>query len=633
MKRFFSTLLQLTVLVGLSYGIYTLAISGLTDNTNSDPKLNLLVSQAVVEHNTLALTLYRDDEILGRTFQWFVNIGDIIENDAGEFYHYFPVGPSMLSVPFVLYAQQQGMDMRTDDNRELQRILAAGSLVVVLWVLVGIGRIYTNFLASTTIAVISIIGSTIISSLGTALWSLNFSIILLGLALLMVARHSEHPLTTDAAKWRKVLSNSAPILLGLLLFLAFFCRASAAALIAPLLIYLIWKDRRYGIAASLTSGLLLLGFLYWSNATFGNWLPDYYSTGRLTVERQPMWVGIIGNLVSPSRGVFVFSPFFALVPIGLIIFWRRLQPKAWLLVLLAWFGLHLLLVARAAKWWGGWSYGPRVLSDASLALIVLTFMLWRAVQQRTQTQAHTHLRRASIALLFLVLGAGGVAINSYQGLFNQAVMRWYTYISPIPAIHTRNPLGDMFRWDYAQFLATDKMVCDIDFDKSKTFLDAPLPLGELPYGTWMGFRNDEILDREIVFNYVEHEPKPFFVGWSFAEAEWRWSACPEARIIFELPELKSDAKFYNLGIKVYALVPQPVTVIFNNRELLSSEWDYTTPHLGEIHITISHRDLKPLERNELKFVFPEVKRPSETDQRLLGIGFAGLEIEPIEGGE
>ena len=633
--------LQLLILAILSAGLVSLVMSARNDNTLSDPKLTLLVSQALVDHGTIALDAYQDDVILGQSFQSYVAVGDIVQTVDGAFHHYFPIGPSLVAVPFVALARLQGFDMRTADNADLQRWLAAGSLILLLWVLVEIGRTYTSFLTSTLIATVSILSSTLISTLATAFWSHNVTIVCLALALLIVVRRFEQPVSRSQeqeVRSKETISRKtnfdsplsalhSSLLLAFLLFIAFISRASAAALIAPLLLYLTWRDWRFGIITGAIAGLLLLGFLYTSQIAYGNYLPPYYSTARLTVERAPTWIGIVGNLISPSRGIFIFSSFWLLPLLGMCVFWTKLAHKGLISVLLTWFSLHLWLVARAAKWWGGWSYGPRLMTDLALAFILLTFIIWHSLDAKALLSSRW---AASSRVLFLFLTLPSLYINTEQGLFNQEAMRWYQVILPTSSDDPQHPLGDLFRWEYAQFRATSLSNCQLAAEKSAGFLASNHPLGTLQLGTWSGFRDADILDYRVALEEEEYRAVPYFAGWSTEEPNFRWSACPEARILFELGTLPPDDDYFTLTLRIYAVQPQTVSIFFNGEEMQTVHWDDDTPTFGEVFLLFKRADFYENGRNELTFVFPDVQPASDTDQRLLGIGFAGLKLEANE---
>ncbi len=649
--KYLATIAYIVLLVLGSATIWQLATTAKNDNTRSDPKFTLLVSQAVVDHGTVALTAYREDMILGRTFEWYVNMLDILEYED-DFYSYFPVGPSLMAVPFVAVARSYGMDMRTIENVTLQIWLAAGGLILLFWLLVGLARVFVKGFASLLIPFVVVTGSTIMSSMGTGLWSLNFSSLFFAAALIILAQRAVEP-----EKHNVYRDWIAPILLGLFLFLAFFARASAAAFILPIFIYLsgiqlspqlehhpdpdkpthriatlrvsywLWKDWRYTLKTMVTAGICLGLFLLWSKSVFDTWLPAYYSTARLSVRRLPVWIGMIGNLFSPSRGIFVYSPFFLLGVAGIIYFWKKLTARTLVIACLAWFGVHLWLVSRAAQWWGGWSFGPRLLTDASIGLVLILLVAWVAARE--------HLgRHAQIAVIALFLGLGGVGIyiNVIQGLYSQAVMRWYPRVSPIPAIHTRNPLGDMFRWDYAQPFATSRMVCDIEADKVKTYLDAQLPLGEIELDEANGYRGDEIHDYRFVLRYEdrkEEEPRPVWIGWSTEDSTYRWTGCPEARIVFDFGEHHPSAEIYDLVLVVYAIRDQDVQIAFNDEVLLDTFLTNETLVNSQIFLTVRREQLNEFGRNEITLTFPNITLASPNDQRFLGLGLAAYELRPI----
>src|SRR5438067_2143318 len=79
----------------------------------------------------------------------------------------------------------------------------------------------------------------------------------------------------------------------------------------------------------------------------------------------PPLEGLYGVLLSPSRGLFVYSPFllFAIAP-----FLRAWRERGGVALLLRWLGVATvaLVVAYAlyAEWWGGRVYGARFLTDA-----------------------------------------------------------------------------------------------------------------------------------------------------------------------------------------------------------------------------------------------------------------------------
>lgn len=84
----------------------------------------------------------------------------------------------------------------------------------------------------------------------------------------------------------------------------------------------------------------------------------------------PLWEGVAGLLVSPSRGLLFFSPILGLSFWGLFRVhrseeWPQLRPLAWAVLGIA------FLAFKGFDWWGGWSFGYRLLVDALPLMAIL----------------------------------------------------------------------------------------------------------------------------------------------------------------------------------------------------------------------------------------------------------------------
>jgi hypothetical protein len=90
---------------------------------------------------------------------------------------------------------------------------------------------------------------------------------------------------------------------------------------------------------------------------------DHFST--------PLWTGVGGLLLSPNRGLLIYSPIMLFAFVGAVMVWRRPSPP-WLRWLVVAFGWHLLIYGMFDEWWAGYTYGPRYLTEM---LPVLTLWL------------------------------------------------------------------------------------------------------------------------------------------------------------------------------------------------------------------------------------------------------------------
>ena len=78
---------------------------------------------------------------------------------------------------------------------------------------------------------------------------------------------------------------------------------------------------------------------------------------------------LIGNLVSPARGLLVFIPVSLVCAYGFVV-----KQRAWTLTSLdvavaASAVGYWLLVSTFPSWWAGWSFGPRFLTDIAPMLV------------------------------------------------------------------------------------------------------------------------------------------------------------------------------------------------------------------------------------------------------------------------
>ena len=106
------------------------------------------------------------------------------------------------------------------------------------------------------------------------------------------------------------------------------------------------------IAPVLVIGLGLIAF---NLSRYG----DPLNTGYLPNETFSAiwWQGIAGQLLSPGRGLLLFSPIFILSLVGIPAFLRRCGPEAILALVIIL--IHLLLYGKWFMWHGGFAWGPR----------------------------------------------------------------------------------------------------------------------------------------------------------------------------------------------------------------------------------------------------------------------------------
>lgn len=420
-KGFTPALLALAVI-----SVFVLVMKAKVRDTRSDSFGTLLVSQSVLEHGTIKLNSYYH-YINSLPKQHSIELVG-----GGYFYNIYPLGTPVFSIPFVWAANLMGKDMLYDEG-PTQILIAAVLCSAVFALLYGVAKCYVSRTAGLTIVSVSFLGSALISCMGTALWSIDFAVFFEVLALFLIVLRETG---------RRGLN---PYVLGFLLFAAYFCRPTAVVFMAVACAFILIRHRGLFVRTASTIAVLFLLFAAFSVHEFGVPLPPYYSYGS-SLSLKTFWRALYGLLLSPSRGILIFSPFFALLLPAVPYFFRRLMREGMFWFGLAGFLINLLLVATWTGWWGGWSFGPRLLTEAVPLLTLISVLLWRELRSGKRLLIY------GAAGLYLLLGAAGVFVNTWQGLYNPLVPMWNAQ----PNIDENTDL--LFDWKYPQFLVSEEMI-------------------------------------------------------------------------------------------------------------------------------------------------------------------------------
>ncbi len=203
----------------------------------------------------------------------------------------------------------------------------------------------------------------VVANAAQALWSFTGEILCLAVAAWLLLRPRPLP------AWAGVAAGAA-----------FLCRPTALLGAAAFGAALTATDRRaaaryaggLGACVAIVCGAQLL--------LYGHPLGAYgaLNTGSRAVNPD-FAAGLAGVLLSPSRGLLVFCPWVLLVPLALPAARRRGDGLfAWAVASLGAALATLIVAAAYVKWWGGWSLGPRLATEAApfLALAAVPAVLF-----------------------------------------------------------------------------------------------------------------------------------------------------------------------------------------------------------------------------------------------------------------
>lgn len=232
------------------------------------------------------------------------------------------------------------------------------------------------------------LGTCLCSVASQALWMHGPAVLWLCVALYCLTR-------PDAGRfWLSALA-------GLALGLAVTARPTTAFFALATGCVWLLQRRWAGALGMVMGGAVPLSWLCGLNwSYFGEPFLGGYATDNWT-NSPPLWISLSGLLIAPSRGVFVYSPAFVLLPLGCTVVCR---PGTWVGsrgLLLGWLaaaGATLLFYARWYDWRGGWCYGPRFLCETMPVLCLLFAVAYSGLRAGWQRRTAVGLVAASVAV-------------------------------------------------------------------------------------------------------------------------------------------------------------------------------------------------------------------------------------------
>jgi hypothetical protein len=328
----------------------------------------------------------------------------------------YPVVTPLLVAPFyapaVIWLDAHGWEQpRVDRVAELMEKVAASFLASLACVLMFLLLRRDGTRWSLPLALAFAFGTNTWMISSQALWQHGTGELLIALALLLVVAPASPARTAS---------------LGAVCVLMAANRPPDALIAGAVVLFAVWSRRRSALWLLAGAAVPLAALLYY-NLNFIGHVAGGYALGKAPDEIffRLDWSGVAGLLVSPTRGLLVFSPFLVFVPVGLI---QRLRAPSsrGLAVALGIAAVAQLLLYSQTDWRAGVSWGPRYLTDL---LPILVWML---------APAPLVLRPLARGLLVLAMAAS--AVVQFIGAF------WYTGASD-ELIFAGNPASMRGAWD------------------------------------------------------------------------------------------------------------------------------------------------------------------------------------------
>jgi len=177
--------------------------------------------------------------------------------------------------------------------------------------------------------------------------------------------------------------------MGFISSLAILARPTNIIFIAPLALFVFFKERKYALPFCLSFLPAALFTLIYNHFAFGSALSEGYSARNDVKWSTPLLTGVTGFLISPSRSFLFVSPPLVLSYLALYKIFRTknfIENHNLLFKFLsAGFLFSLLVFSKWYDWSGANGFGYRMLVDYLPFLIFITFLLLKNIGKRGLT--------------------------------------------------------------------------------------------------------------------------------------------------------------------------------------------------------------------------------------------------------
>jgi Dolichyl-phosphate-mannose-protein mannosyltransferase len=322
----------------------------------------------------------------------------------GHFVSTFPVGAALLATPIYLLPVLWGISPQSPWMPFLEkssaRIIAALSVVFLYLAL----RRLTSARQALLITLLYALGTSTFSVSSQALWQHGSAQLFLTLTIYFLVRGLHE---------RQFVAPA-----GFTTMTMVFCRPTNVLVGLPILLYVLHRHRREVIGFVICALPVLLFLLDYNRYYFGAFFDTGY--GKPLANPSSFWWqnsfsdGLLWILISPHRGLLIYSPIFLFSFVGMWLFWKWKMEPLFKYLSMAPF-LLMLLFARM-NWSGGWSYGPRYFADVTPILSLSLFPVFQLANR------HTYLKWSLGVLAAVSISMHAIGALGYDTSWDSALV-------------------------------------------------------------------------------------------------------------------------------------------------------------------------------------------------------------------
>ncbi len=355
---------QYLILIAIFLCTYIIhAFSPVTPSTDSAWTLHLAAS--ILREGNINLDEYRN--LIDLKLDYRLRVFN------GHFYSYYPIATPLLVAPvvwfineiyplfyqtdFYTYLARHAPDART---AKIEKLIASGIVALSAVLTYLIVRQYLGTIQSLFLTFIFAFSTSMWSTASRALWQHGPSVLFLSLALYLLIMAKEK-------------ATYIP-LIGLLLGYAYLIRPTNSLEVAFFGLYILINLRKYFLLYLLGIAVVLIPYIIINLITYQNMFPPYsYQLFERLSTLNGFGEALAGTLISPARGLFIFSSVLLFSICGAFLKIKHGQISIFNIDLYV-IGIllsHWVITSLFEDWGGAWSIGPRYFVDVLPFLIFL----------------------------------------------------------------------------------------------------------------------------------------------------------------------------------------------------------------------------------------------------------------------
>ena len=264
------------------------------------------------------------------------------------------------------------------------------------------------------------------STVSRGLWQHGPSMLILSLTLYLILLAKENPRLIQFT--------------GASLALSYLMRPANALSVLLLTVFVLIQYKRYALLYFIWMAVIALPFTLYNFIIYHSFPAQYYVSWTFLKGKGDLWRALMGNLISPARGLFIYSPIILFSIAGWILKLKNRQLVKLDYFLCAIILLHWIMMSSIYEWWGGHSFGPRYFSD------MLPYLAYLLIPVAAVMPSLKGIKKAAIVSVFSICVIFSFFVH-YRGATVLDVYLWNSQPNNI----NFNP-SRLWDWSDIQFL-------------------------------------------------------------------------------------------------------------------------------------------------------------------------------------